>query len=150
MDQWLSEIFKSYKNQPNVLIGVLQKIQDKIGYIPEDSIEQISKFLKISRSKIFGVASFYSQFKFTKPPKHSIKVCLGTACHVRGGQNLVDVLEKELKITCGNVTQDGKFGLERVACFGCCALGPIVVVDNKVYGRMTPQKIKKLVVQISE
>ncbi|MBU2567897.1 MAG: NAD(P)H-dependent oxidoreductase subunit E, partial [Elusimicrobia bacterium] len=65
MDQWLSEIFKSYKNQPNVLIGVLQKIQDKIGYIPEDSIEQISKFLKISRSKIFGVASFYSQFKFT-------------------------------------------------------------------------------------
>lgn len=143
MEQWLSEILNTHKNNPDALIPILQKIQNKIGYIPEEAVGHISKFLKISPSKIFGVASFYSQFRFSKPPKHSLKICLGTSCHVRGGQNLVECLEKELKITCGDITSDYKFGLEGVACFGCCALSPVVVIDNKVHSRMTPQKIRK-------
>ncbi|MBI5573929.1 MAG: NAD(P)H-dependent oxidoreductase subunit E [Elusimicrobia bacterium] len=143
MEQWLLEILNTHKNNPDALIPILQKIQNKLGYIPEKAVGHISNFFKISASKIFGVASFYSQFRFTKPPKHSIKVCLGTACYVRAGAEILDSLEKELGITCGGITPDKKFGLESVSCFGCCALSPVVVIDNKVYSRMTPQKAKK-------
>ena len=125
----------------NDLISILQKVQEEFGYLPQDQIHQISKHLRISMSKIYGVATFYAQFRFTKLPRHIIKVCLGTACHVRAGEKILGVLERELNIACGETTSDYRFGLERVACFGCCALAPVVVVDNKVYSRMTPEKI---------
>ena len=123
------------------LISILQKVQEEFGYLPESQIYQISKRLKISMSKIYGAATFYAQFRFTKLPRHTIKVCLGTACHVRAGEKILAALERELNITCGETTSDYRFGLERVACFGCCALAPVVVIDNKVYSRMTQQKI---------
>ena len=136
------------KNKPLGLIHILQKVQNEYGYISEDAIEQISKRFNISQSKIFSVASFYSQFKFTKPPKHSIKVCLGTACHVRGGDEIFNELKRDLNIDKDNVTPDYKFGLDHVACFGCCALGPVVVINNKVHGRMTPQEAKKVIMKL--
>lgn len=126
------------------LISMLQKAQEEFGYISENQVCQISKHLRISISKIYGVATFYAQFRFTKLPRHTIKVCLGTACHVRAGEKILAALERELNITCGETTSDYRFGLERVACFGCCALAPVVVIDNKVYSRMTPQKISTL------
>ena len=132
---------------PN-LISILQKIQEEFGYLPESQIHQISKRLKISMSKIYGVATFYAQFRFTKLPRHTIKICLGTACHVRAGEKILAALERELNIACGEATPDNKFGLERVACFGCCALAPVVVIDNKVYSRMTPQKIWPLLKKV--
>ncbi len=127
------------KTQGNV-ISKLQDVQASAGYITEDAVAQISRLFNISKSKIYGVATFYTQFRFTPAPKHCIKVCLGTACHVRGAEKVLEALENELGIRCGGVTCDNKFGLERVACFGCCALGPIIVIDGKVYSRTTPKK----------
>jgi NADH-quinone oxidoreductase subunit E len=130
------------------LISILQRVQGEFGYIPESQVQRISKEIKISMSKIYGVATFYAQFRFTKPPRHTIKVCLGTACHVRSGEKILSELERELAISCGNVTADHKFGLERVACFGCCALAPVVIIDNKVYSRMRPKEILSILKRI--
>ncbi len=108
-------------------------------------MDEISKFTCVSPGEIFGVASFYSQFRFTKPGEHTIKVCLGTACHVRGSARILELLEHQLKIKTGQTTADDKFSLEHVACFGCCALAPVVVVDKEVHGRMSSTKTQKLV-----
>ena len=126
------------KTQVN-LISKLQEVQAVAGYITEDAVARISRLFNISKSKIYGVATFYTQFRFTPAPKHCLKVCLGTACHVRGAEKILETLENELGISCGGVTSDNKFGLERVACFGCCALGPIIVIDGKVYSKTTPE-----------
>ncbi len=130
------------------LISILQKVQEKFGYISESQVHQISKHLRISMSKIYGVATFYAQFRFTKLPKHTIKICLGTACHVRDGEKILNALEGELNITCGETTANYKFGLERVACLGCCALAPVVVIDNEVHSRMTPEKTVSILKRI--
>jgi NADH-quinone oxidoreductase subunit E len=130
------------------LISQLQDVQAGAGYITEAAVARISSQFNISKSKIYGVATFYTQFRFTPAPKHCLKVCLGTACHVRGAEKVMKTLENELGIRCGDVTSDNKFGLERVACFGCCALGPIIVIDGKVYSRTTPKKALLLLKKI--
>ncbi len=135
-------------NPQGNLISILQKVQEEFGYLPESRIYRVSRDLKIPISKIYGVATFYAQFRFTKPPRHTIKVCLGTACHVRDGEKILNALECELKIVCGEATTDYKFGLERVACLGCCALSPVVVIDGEVHSRMTPQKISPLLKKV--
>lgn len=145
MEQQLSEVFALYKGERGVLIPILQKVQEKLGYLSEEAISQIARFLKVSESEVFGVASFYAQFRFTRPGDHSVKVCLGTACHVRGGEKILERVERELNVLPGSTTKDYKFSLERVACFGCCALAPVLVIDEKVYGRMTPPKVKEIV-----
>ncbi len=142
--QELAEIFKSYQGEKGAVIPLLQKAQEKLGYLSKEVISEIAKLCKMSESEIFGVASFYAQFRFTPYGKHSIKVCLGTACHVRGGEYILERLEQQLGIKQGETTPDYKFSLERVACFGCCALAPVIVVDNDVYGRMTPTKVKDI------
>lgn len=124
------------------LIPILQKVQEAEGYLSPEAVAEISRFLDISENDIYSVASFYAQFRFTRPGEHTIKVCLGTACHVRGGERILDSMERELKIKTGQVTDDFKFGLERVACVGCCALAPVVVLDEDVYGKLEPVKVK--------
>jgi NADH-quinone oxidoreductase subunit E len=115
------------------------------GYLSPEDITEISRFLGITENDIYSVASFYAQFRFTRPGKHNVKVCLGTACHVRGGELILDSLERELNIKTGQVTSDHKFGLERVACVGCCALAPVVVIDQQdVFGKMTQGGVKKM------
>jgi NADH-quinone oxidoreductase subunit E len=101
----------------------------------------------MSESEIFGVATFYAQFRFTRPGDHTIKVCLGTACHVRGGSQIMETIERELHVKAGGTTEDFKFGLESVACFGSCALAPVLVVDDKVYGRLSTSKTKEIIAQ---
>jgi NADH:ubiquinone oxidoreductase subunit E len=140
----LDKILDSYEQHRDSLIPILQEVQENFGYLSEAAVEGISKYLDISQSYIYGVATFYTQFRFERPGDHTIRVCLGTACHVKGGSQIMDEISRYLGITPGNTTPDHKFSIERVACFGSCALAPVVVVDNKVYGRMTPRKVKKI------
>lgn len=138
------EVFSGFRGTPGDLIPILQSLQQKQGYISQEAVREISRFLKVTENHIFGVASFYSQFRFTPPGRHSIKVCLGTACHVRGGQILLQTLERELAITTGQTTPDRRFDLQRVACLGCCALAPVVAVDNDIYSRVTVVRLTKM------
>ena len=126
------------------LIPILQEVQQYQGYISSEVVNDIQDFTGVAAGEIFGVATFYSQFRFTKPGKHSIKVCLGTACHVRGGSRILEWMEHKLKTKAGGTTEDGQFSLEHVACFGCCALAPVVMVDKDVHGRMSSTKGQKL------
>jgi NADH-quinone oxidoreductase subunit E len=126
------------------LVPALQQIQEADGYISPDAVKDLSRKLKVSENEVFGVATFYAQFRFNPPGKHHIKACLGTACHVKGGEQLLDVLERELKIKPGETTEDGQYDLERVACLGCCALAPVVTVDERAHGQMSVKRIQRL------
>jgi NADH-quinone oxidoreductase subunit E len=144
MAKELKEILESFEQHRDSLIPLLQGVQGKLGYIPEETVEDIAQYLDISQASIYGVATFYTQFKFTRPGDHLVRICLGTACHVRGGSQIMDELSRHLGISAGQTTPDYSFSLERVACFGSCALSPVIVVDDKVYGRMTPKKLKRI------
>ena len=126
------------------LIPILQNVQAKERFLSQEAIAEIGRLLGITENDIYSVASFYAQFRFNRPGDHTIKVCLGTACHVRGGERILEALERELKVKPGQTTSDFKFGLERVACFGCCALGPVMVIDEDVYSRVTTAKAKEV------
>ncbi len=132
------------------LIPILQATQEDYGYLPAAAITIIADRLQISEDVIFGVATFYTHFKFTKPGKHTIKACMGTACFVKGADNLLEILRDRLKIEPGQTTPDGNITLERVACLGCCALAPTVVIDEEVYGKMTSNMLTKLLDEILE
>lgn len=142
-DKNYARMFSEFKGEEGDLIPSLQKTQEKFGFIPKEAVKRISRFLKISENQIFGVASFYSQFRFTAPGRNSIKVCLGTACHVRGGQILCDAVERELDLKPGGTTEDGRYDLARVACLGCCALAPVVQVNADIHSRMTVIHLKE-------
>ncbi len=144
----LHELFGKYEKNRDNLIPVLQMVQERLGYISEDAVEAISDYFKISRSEIYGVATFYTQFRFERPGDHIVRICQGTACHVRGGQRIMNEACKCTGVQPGGTSDDYKFSLERVACFGSCALAPVAVIDNEVYGRMSPQKIKQLIEEI--
>ncbi|MFZ6026923.1 MAG: NADH-quinone oxidoreductase subunit NuoE [Chloroflexota bacterium] len=141
----LSQVIASYpRGDASQLLAALQTIQDEIGYLSPDTVHDVAEHLGVSASEAYGVASFYAQFRFSKPGEHAVKVCLGTACHVRRGDQILEAFERELGIENGETTPDGQFSLERVACFGCCALAPVVVVDDDVHARMRPTGVRKL------
>jgi len=144
MRKQIRDIVSQFKTDREELIPLLQKVQEKKGYLEEEAVSEIARYLGISENEIFGVASFYAQFRFTRPGEHTINVCLGTACHVRGGGGLFEAIERKLNVQRGDTTKDGKFSLEGIACFGCCALAPVMVVDKNVYGRMNFTKMKKI------
>jgi NADH-quinone oxidoreductase subunit E len=148
MKKRLANILAPHKGEKGATIPVLQQVQQELGYLSKEAISEIARFLNLSENEVFGVASFYAQFRFTRPGEHSVKVCLGTACHVRGGERMMEAMERELGIPSGGTTDDYKFGLERVACFGSCALAPVMVIDNKVYGRMTPGAAKEILASV--
>ncbi len=147
MREQLSPILAPYRGQRGALIPVLQKVQEELGYLPEEAVSEIAHFLGVSESEVYGVASFYAQFRFIRQGEHTVKVCQGTACHVRGGRRILDTVVRELGIQPGETTEDYKFSLERVACFGSCALAPVMVVDKTVYGKMTTPKARKTVAE---
>jgi NADH-quinone oxidoreductase subunit E len=130
------------------VIPLLQKAQGAQGYLSPVAIQTISRTLKVSENEIYGVATFYTQFRFRPPGKYNIKVCLGTACHVGGGQNFMEVMNTDKNLNHGETSPDGKFSLERVACLGCCALAPVVVVNEEVHGRMNRVTFTKLLESI--
>ena len=131
------------------LIGLLQEVQDRWGYLPPAALEQIGRRMRMPLSRIYGVISFYSQF-YTEPRgRHRVRCCRGTACHVRGGRKVIDTVRKTLGIEEGETTGDMMFSFETVACLGACALSPVVVVDGMYYGKATARRIEEVLEQIA-
>jgi NADH-quinone oxidoreductase subunit E len=127
------------------LIPLLQRIQEKHAYLPGGAITVVARHLEIAPCEVYGVATFYNQFRFHPPGQHPIKVCLGTACHVRGGDIILENFERKLGIGVGETTPDREFSIERVACVGCCALAPVAMVGDTVHGHMAPSKVEGLI-----
>jgi NADH-quinone oxidoreductase subunit E len=144
MPETIEAILKKHSRTSDELIPILQDVQKEFGYVGAESVKKISRYLKVSENMIYGVTSFYAQFRFTEPGRHTIKVCLGTACHVKGGSTLLDMVERGLGIHCGETTEDKRYDLERVACLGCCALSPVVQIDRDIYSRMSVNKLTEL------
>ena len=138
-------LLAGFTEKPDELIPLLQHYQKTEGYISQESVRQIASFLKVSEAHIFGVASFYAQFRFEKPSDILIRVCLGTACHVQDGEQLSKEIQSILGIHPGQVTPDGRFEFQQVACLGCCAQAPLVEINGKIYGKMTPDKLRKVI-----
>lgn len=131
-------------SRPDSLIAVMQVVNGGFGYLPREALYRISERLKIPSSEVYHVATFYNAFSLKPKGRHSVKVCLGTACHVRGGQRLLEKLERDLGIEAGETTADLNFTLNSVNCLGACALGPLVVIDGKYQGQMTTSKLDKV------
>ena len=145
MAEGIEKVLAGYDGRRDNLIPILQGIQDRLSYLSEEAITKTAAHLGLSDNEVYGVATFYTQFRFHPPGRHHLKVCQGTACHVRGSGQILEALVRKLGISPGETTPDGQYSLERVACFGSCALAPVVVSDEKVYGRMTTRKTEKLI-----
>lgn len=143
----LPEIFARFPKNRGSLIPILQAIQERFKFLSPGAISEVAHFLDLSPSEVYGVATFYNQFRFYPPGKHEIKVCMGTACHVAGGDIILENFERKLGIKAGQTTPDREYSIERVACVGCCALAPVAVVDDTVIGHMQPSKVEGLFVQ---
>lgn len=139
-----SELTRLEKKRSNV-IPVLQMIQERHAYLAPEAIRMVAEHLGMAACEVYGVATFYNQFRFQPPGKHQIKVCLGTACHVRGGDIILENFERKLGISEGQTTPDREFSVDRVACVGCCALAPVAIVDETVYGKVAPSKVEGLI-----
>lgn len=137
-------IVKSQRTVPGALIPVLQTAQNLFGYLPEKALRMISKELKLPYSEVAGVVGFYSYFSTIPKGKHTIRVCMGTACYVRGGQEVLKAMSKELGISVSGTTQDRKFSLEVGRCFGACGLAPVVMVNDETFQRVNPSKINEI------
>jgi len=144
MQERLNEILSSYQGKKEELIPMLQQVQQAFGYLPELMMKKIARFLKLPESTVFAVGTFYAQFKLRPKARNIVKVCQGTASHVCGGAQILREVEKQLGIKPGESTPDLEYGLETVACFGVCALAPVMAVNDKVYGRMTEAKVKEI------
>ena len=140
----LNAVFSAFGGEKSELIPILQAVQDKFGYITEGVLPAVAGFLNVSESYVYGVVTFYTQFTFKPQGKYRIKVCEGTACHVRGSDEIIDTVQNCLGIKAGETTPDGNFSISTVACVGACALAPVVVIGDKINGAMTSAKSEKL------
>jgi len=144
---FIKEVCKSYGNKAGEVINVLHKVQGEFGYLPAEVQELVAKELNIPVSRVYGIVSFYSFFTMTPKGEYPISVCLGTACYVRGAEKVLDELKRQLGIGVGEVTPDGKFSLTCLRCVGACGLAPVIEVGEKVYGRMTPDRVKDVLAE---
>jgi len=140
----VDEIIEKHGYQEASLIGILQDVQGKMNYLPRKALMQVAKRLSIPLTRIYEVATFYKAFSLEPRGKYSIQVCLGTACHVRGGVRVLDYLENRLDVKAGGTTKDMAFTLQSVNCLGACALGPMMVIDKKYYGKINTNKIESI------
>ena len=140
----VDEIIDKYPAQSGVLIQLLLDLQGEFNWIPKEAILRISERLQIPPSQIYRVATFYKAMSLTPRGRHLVSVCLGTACHVRGASKIADKVEEALEVTAGETTQDMKFTVQRVNCIGCCALGPVILVDKDYHGKVTPAQVRKV------
>jgi len=140
----INNILKKYNNKKNALIAVLQDIQEKYNWLPQEALRLVSEKLCIPLADIYSVATFYRAFKLVQPGKHNVTVCMGTACHVRGAPNVLNRFQDLLKIEAGQTTSDHNVSLETVNCLGCCALAPVVVVDGKYNAQSTIQTADRI------
>jgi len=140
----MEKILNEFQTNQKELIHILHRIHDEFGYIPPEAVAKVSRHLKVSESEIFSVLTFYKAFSLEPRGKHIVTVCIGTACHVRGAPQLTDELARKLDIKVGQTTPDKEFTLETVNCLGCCAIGPVVVVNGEYYSYITQQKIDSI------
>lgn len=140
----IKDICESFDNDPGSLINVLHKIQGVFGYLPEEVQREVAHNLRVPVAKVYGVVTFYSFFTMKPKGEHAISLCLGTACYVRGAEAVLDELKKQLGIDVGQVTPDGKFSLDCLRCVGACGLAPVMLIGDKVYGRIEPSQIKEI------
>jgi NADH:ubiquinone oxidoreductase subunit E len=143
----IASTLTTFEGHRGNLIPILQAIQERHSYLSGAAMKMVAKHLDITPGEVYGVATFYNQFRFQPPGKHRIKVCLGTACHVAGGEIILENFERKLGIKDGETTADREYSIERVVCVGCCALAPVAVIDEDVLGRMLPSKVEGLFVQ---
>lgn len=146
----LKAFIAEWKGQPGNLIMVLHRIQQYYGYVPRELAFEVADLLETPVAKIYGVITFYHFFKMTKPGKHSIAVCMGTACYLKGGQQLIDELETLLGCSCGEVTDDGLFEISAVRCVGCCGLAPVMTVDGEVFGNLKPDDLPEIIARFRD
>ncbi len=140
----LQKILSVFEGKGGALISILQRVQEEFGYLPEETLKEIATFLKLPRSQVFSVATFYAHFYLTRRGDHLVRVCQGTACHVRGGREILEVAEHCLGIKTGQTTGDYQYSLERVACLGSCALAPLIVVDDTLYPQVTTKNVVEI------
>jgi len=134
-------ILEGIESKRDNLIPILQKIQEELGYLPPHAMSEVARYLNIPDIDVYSVATFYNQFRLTPPGKHSIRVCMGTACHVKGGHIALEAWQRRLKIGPGETSPDREFDLDTVACVGCCAMAPVTVVDKKVEAKADPTRV---------
>lgn len=145
MEEQLKSVFASYKGEKNELIPVLQDVQEEIGYLPEEAMCEVARFVRVPESKVFGVATFYARFHLLPRGEHIIRLCCGTACHVRGAGKVADRVKIVLDVGVGETTEDKKFTYEEVACIGACGLAPVMTIDKTTFGKLDPDKTKKII-----
>ena len=141
----VKEIVRPYTGKPSELIQALHRVQSALGYVPKEAQEVVAEIVGVPPSQVRGVLTFYHFFRTRPSGRHTIRVCLGTACHVRGGERVLSALEEELKVKVGETTADGKFTLEVARCLGCCGLAPVMMIDDEVYGKLDPKKARQIV-----
>jgi len=146
----LVSFIEEWKTKPGNLIMVLHKVQEEFHYISREAADKVAEMLDVPLASIWGVVSFYHFFKLTKPGKHNIQVCMGTACYLKGGQGVLEELSSQLKIPAGAVTEDGIFSLEGVRCLGCCGLAPVMSIGGEVYGKVTKTQIPKILAALRQ
>ncbi len=147
----VNAVFSSFKGTENELLPLLQRVQEELGYLPQEAMLEVARFIHVPESRVYSAVSFYSQFRLKPAGRRHITVCRGTACHVRGAEKIQETLERELGIKEGETTADLEFSLEAVACVGCCALAPCIVINGeKVLGRLTPQKVQRAVQKVKK
>jgi NADH-quinone oxidoreductase subunit E len=139
--QETKKVLRKFGKKRGNLIPILQKVQGKLGYLPNEAMEEVAAFLGISKVDVYEVVTFYNQFRLNPPGKHSIRVCLGTACHMKGGYITMDAWKRRLGIDVRQTTPDREFDLDSVACVGCCVMAPVTVVDDKPEGNVEPTKV---------
>jgi len=140
---------QNFKPQRRFLIPVLQSVQRILSYLPSQAIILVAEHLHMSPTEVYGVATFYNQFRFTPPGRHPVRVCLGTACHVKGGDIILEHFERRLEIREGETTPDLEFSIDRVACVGCCSLAPVALVGDALHGHMMTGKVEGLILRIA-
>ncbi|MDK2857835.1 MAG: NADH-quinone oxidoreductase subunit [Verrucomicrobiota bacterium] len=143
----LISFIKEWKNKQGNLIMVLHKVQEHFGYIPREIAFEVADLLEVPVAKIYGVITFYHLFKLSKPGRNQIAVCMGTACYLKGGEDLILELERQLGVGLNNITADGEFSIEAVRCIGCCGLAPVMTVNGEVFGTLKPARLKTILEQ---
>lgn len=150
LDRRLAPVFGKFGSKQEYLIPLLQAVQEELNYLPAEAIQRVSEYLAVPISRVYGVVTFYTQFYLKPQGRNKIKICQGTACHVRGAKTLQDAVQGKIGVAPGETSEDGEFSVERVACIGSCALAPAMIANNKIHGPMTPEKVEKLLDQIRE
>jgi len=146
----IEEVLRRYSSEKENLLPILQEINEKAGFLSRETMERVAHFFRLPPSEIFGIVTFYKKFRRKPLGENPIHVCLGTACYLLGGKLILDAFSRELKIEMGDTTEDKKFSLDAVACFGCCNVAPVIKIHRQIYPKMTPGKVEEVIINLRD